>query len=153
MEEGRNVAAALVALEPMSRTDASLFTDEPLEKLVRPRDVVTSQALALDYLPQDRALLTDGPQEIKPPTSPLRAPQVANTATTSAEPVIGYGISGGVSPMDTQAIPPLIKSMEDGASPSRPTIRPASEGDILSQQVDRGKRRHGGWNGGEGNKS
>ena len=146
------MAAALVALEPMSRTDASLFTDEPLEKLVRPRDVVTSQALALDYLPQDRALLTDGPQEGKPPTSPPRAPQVAN-ATTSAEPVIGYGISGGVSPMDTQATPSSIKSMEDGASPSRPTIRPASEGDILSQQVDRGKRRHGGWNGGEGNKS
>jgi len=60
MEEGRNVAAALVSLEPMSRLDASLFTDEALDNLVTTRDVVNSKALALDYLPEDKVLLTDG---------------------------------------------------------------------------------------------
>ena len=145
MEEGRNVAAALVSLEPMSREDASLFTDEPLEKLVRPKEAAISQALALDYLPNDRPLLTDG-HKSKPVTS--TAPRPSPLSSLELPPqtkVVGYGVSGGASPSVSTVKEKGVE--EDSIAGS--AMRPTTEGDLLSGQVERGRRKHGSWDGGD----
>lgn len=154
MEEGRNVAAALVSLEPMSRLDASLFTDEALDNLVTPRDVVNSKALALDYLPKDKVLLTDGSLHhtsskaqasalnLSPPTPPL--PTNTRVGGGEDQPTAGYGVPGGVSPA-----PSLVPDGEQqGQESSHSTIRPKSEAQLLSNVVERGKRKSGLWDGG-----
>jgi hypothetical protein len=156
MEEGRNVAAALVSLEPMSRLGASLFTDEALDQLVTPRDVVNSKALALDYLPKDKILLTDG--SLHPTSSnalPVDAPRSSHTGVGATSPTppphtragdsqpTGYGVTGGVSPA-----PSLVPDGDKGQESSHSTIRPTSEAQLLSNVVERGKRKSGLWDGG-----
>ena len=164
MGEGRRVAAALVALEPMSRSDASLYTDEALEALVRPRDVRAAAALAADVLPEDRLLLEGGEGAGAGASAGARA-AARRTAAAAAAPAptewqhqaplpaatplqqqqqgkVGYGVPGAV-----RGAPSLLPPREDGSSGS--TVRPGSESEIIGQQADRGKRRSGGWGGGD----
>jgi hypothetical protein len=168
------VAAALVALEPMTRADASLYTDEALESLVKPRDVRQVQALAADVLPEDRLMLEDGssgsgsgaavgkrrraeavPADWAPP--PQLGSAGSSAGSSSAAPKTGYGIPGAVRGAASAVLPPLQEEEGSGNSSSSTsstssgsrTIRPASESDIIAQQAERGKRRSGWWDGGE----
>ena len=164
MSEGRRVAAALVAVEPMTRGDASLYTDEPLANLVTPRDVKRSLALANDVLPEDRVLLGDGLASST--SSSTSSSSTSSSSTSSSSPAaqqllpeaqlydgsqraqVGYGVPG-VARGSTPTSGPASPGAAEGGS-GRSSIRPGSESQLVGQQADRGKRKSGAWNGGEG---
>ncbi len=153
------MAAALVAVEPMTRGDASLYTDEPLANLVTPRDVKRSLALANDVLPEDRVLLGDG-------LASSTSSSTSSSSTGSSSPAaaqllpeaqlydgsqraqVGYGVPG-VARGSTPTSGPASPGAAEGGS-GRSSIRPGSESQLVGQQADRGKRKSGAWNGGEG---
>ena len=147
--EGRRVAAALVALEPMTRADASLYTDEALSNLVKPRDVRAAQALASDILPQDRLLLEGATSSAAapPPPSPPPPPPPPPLQQEQKQQRVGYGVSDA-----TRGSPSSVPEERGSAAPrggSSSTIRPPTESELVQQQAERGKRRSGGWGGGD----
>ncbi len=141
----------MVAVEPMTRADASLYTDEALESLIRPREVRQALALASDVLPQDRKLLEDGKGRAKSALETAAAVAAAYVPPQQQQQQqqvkVGYGIPGVVKGAHSTT------SSTDTAPPSaieKSSIRPTSEAQIVEQQADRGKRKSGTWQGGEG---
>lgn len=148
VSEGRNVAAAMISSEPMTRDDASFYTPEAdllagKSNLFTTQDALITEALALPA-GEGTALLTDGrkveefTQNLTTQVEEKPIQQNRRQTVSPGDKTVQYGV-----PIEKVEDVPVFADEETLESIRRSTARPTTEEEMLDSIARRGGRRSG----------